>query len=349
VAEIERRGVFRQQVVDLCPPDSRPSDAALAAIAFPVPRRLIEPGTGAQGERTGKMLAAFERVLLEDRPSLVVLAGDFDATLAAALAAVKLGVSVARLEAGLRSWDWTSGEEINRVLTDRLSDVLFTQSPDAEENLRAEGIPYGRAHFVGSTMVDWLHRCAQLARGRAAWRSLGLAQYSYVMIVLHRRATVDGPDRAARLVDALDLLASRVPVVLLLAPRTAGELAAAGVTTGRTPTGLCCVGPLAFLDFLSLAGSAGAIVTDSGNVQEEASALGVPCYTLRDTTERAVTLTFGTNTLLGDDPGELVEVAPSGQPPTPCVIPGWDGRASKRVVDVLAANFALRGERVLGR
>jgi UDP-N-acetylglucosamine 2-epimerase (non-hydrolysing) len=295
------------------------------------------------------MLAALERILLDERPSLVVLAGDFDATLAAALAAAKLGVPVAHLEAGLRSWDWASGEEINRVLTDRLSDVLFLQSPEAEDNLRAEGIPDGRTHYVGSTMVDWLRRCAPAARRRAAWRRLGLAPHEYVLVVLHRRATVDGPERTARLAEALKRLARRAPVVVGLVPRTAAELAATGVTGSRSTAALRCVGPLGFIDFVSMATAAGAIVTDSGSVQEEASALGVPCFTLRDTTERAVTLTHGTNTLLGDDPAELAEVSPSRRPPTPCAIPGWDGHASERVAAVLEANFALRGGRRLGR
>jgi UDP-N-acetylglucosamine 2-epimerase (non-hydrolysing) len=349
VAAVRQRGEFRQHVVDLCPPDSRPDAEALDEVGFPRPTHHIAPGAGGHGERTARMLAAFEQVLLEVRPSAIVLAGDFDGTLAAALAAAKLGVPVAHLESGLRDRDWGSGEEINRVLIDRLSDLLFVNSAEAEENLHDEGIADGRTHYVGNTMVDWLRRCQPAARTRAAWARLDLDRGNYVLAALQKRATVDDPDRAARLIEGLVRLGRRAPVVLPLPRRTEAVLRAAGLADRCSAPGLHCVGPLGFLDFLSMAGGAGAIVTDSGSVQEEASALGVPCFTLRDTTERRVTLTHGTNVLLGEDPAALAEVDPSRRPPTSCAIPRWDGHAAERVADVLGANFALRRGRQSAR
>jgi UDP-N-acetylglucosamine 2-epimerase (non-hydrolysing) len=342
VAAVGQGGEFRQHVVDLCPPDSRPDPAALHQLGLPRPGHDIAPGDGGQGARTARMLAAFERVLLDIQPAAIVLAGNVDATLAAALAAAKLGVPVAHLESGLRTGDWGSGEEINRVVIDRLSDILFVNSAEAEENLHDEGIADGRTHYVGNTMVDWLRRCQPAARMRAAWTTLGLAEGQYVLAALQKRATVDGPDRAARLFDALELLARRTPVVLPVPPRMAAALERAGLAGFMAAPGLHCIGQLAFVDFLSMAGGAGAIVTDSGSVQEEASALGVPCFTLRNTTERAVTLTQGTNVLLGEDPAALADVVISRGPATPCAIERWDGHAGERVAEVLGANFALR-------
>lgn len=336
IAELQRRRVFRQVVVDLCPPDTRPSPEALDEIGFPQPDRVIAPGEGGRGERTARMLAAFERALLDERPALVMLAGDFDATLACALAAAKLRIPVAHIEAGLRDWDWGSPAEINRVLTDQLSDALFCHGAAAADNLRAEGVADGRIHQVGSTVVDWLRGASAAARRSAVRQALGVAAHEYVLVALHKRATVDGPGRAARLSEGLSRLGEHAALLLPSPTRTTEALAGLPASVRR-------LGPLSFCDFVALAGEAGAIVTDSGSVQEEASALGVPCYTLRATTERQVTLTHGTNTLL-DDPADLAFVRPSGRPPTPCAIPMWDGHAGARVAEALIANFALRSD-----
>lgn len=334
IAELHRRRVFRQVVVDLCPPDTRPSPDALDDIGFPQPDHVIAPGGGGRGERTARMLAAFERVLLDERPALVLLSGDVDATLACALAAAKLGIPVAHVEAGLRDWDWGSPEEINRVLTDQLGDALFCHGAAAAANLRREGVTSGRIHLVGSTVVDWLREAPAAAQRSKVRRALGLAAHDYVLVALHKRATVDGPGRAARLSEALAHLAGRVALLMPGSARATAELAELpGAVRPPAPLGVCA--------FMALAAEAGAIVTDSGSVQEEASALGVACYTLRPATERLVTLTHGTNVLL-DDPADLVHVRLTRPARVPCAIPLWDGHAAARIADALIANFALR-------
>jgi len=286
---------------------------------------------------------AFEQVLMEQQPALVVVAGDVNSTLACALAASKLGIPVAHLEAGLRSRDWTMPEEINRVLTDRLSDLLLTHSPEAETNLEAEGINVSRVRYVGNTMIDSLRRLEAKARERVAWRAHGVDEGEYVLVTLHRPSNVDEPRQLAEIVSALSAIGRRSPVVFPVHPRTRARLSDAGLNTRLAAARVRCIDPLGYLDFLSLQAGAGAIVTDSGGVQEEASALGIPCYTLRANTERPVTITHGTNVLLGDDPSALVTVRLAGRPPTPCAIPLWDGHAAERAADALIAGFPAIG------
>jgi UDP-N-acetylglucosamine 2-epimerase (non-hydrolysing) len=289
------------------------------------------------------VLEGFERILFEERPQAVVVAGDVNSTLACALAAAKLGIPVAHLEAGLRSGDWSMPEEVNRVLTDRLSDVLLTHSPEALENLRAEGIDTARIHFVGNTMIDSLRRCEPRARQRAAFEPLGLRERRYVLVTFHRPGNVDRPDRLAHIGAELVALASRVPVVFPVHPRTRARLESSGDLRVLEDAGVRCIDPVGYLDFLSLQASAGAILTDSGGVQEEAAALGVPCFTFRPNTERPVTLTHGTNVLLGEDPAAIRRVKISLADPVPCAIPLWDGHAADRVAGVLADAYAFDG------
>jgi UDP-N-acetylglucosamine 2-epimerase (non-hydrolysing) len=333
VAELERRGGFRQVVVDLSPVDTRLDDAARAETGVPAPAHVIDAGPGGRGERTGRMLCAFERVLIAEQPDVVVLAGDFDATVACALAAAKLRIPVAHLEAGLRSWDWGMPEEINRVLTDQLSDALFCHSAIAADNLRAEGVGEARVHHVGSTVVDWLRAVPSTVRDSSVRRALGLERYEYVVVALHKRATVDAPGSRTRLAAALSRMAEGAPVLVPSPARTLEALPGVSHRVRR-------LGPLSCRAFAALAGESGAIVTDSGSVQEEASALGVPCYTLRPGTERQITLTHGTNHLV-DDVDDLAAIVPSGRPPTPCAIPLWDGHAAGRIADAVIANFVL--------
>jgi UDP-N-acetylglucosamine 2-epimerase (non-hydrolysing) len=343
VAALERLRAFRQVVVHTGQHyDARLSDEVLADLDFPPCDRFLGVGSGPHGEQTAKVLSSFEQVLIEERPEAVVVAGDVNSTLACALAASKMGIAVAHVEAGLRSGDWSMPEEVNRVLTDQLSDLLFTHSPEAEDNLQAEGISSGRVHYVGNTMIDSLRRCERRARERAAWASVGVRERSYVLVTLHRPSNVDEPPRLASIVDALLSLARDCPVVFPIHPRTRARLAGTGALGHLEAAGVRCIEPQGYLDFLSLEAGAGAILTDSGGVQEEASALGVSCFTFRPNTERPVTLTHGTNFLLGDDPAEIAGVRPSSFAPTPCAIPLWDGHAAGRVADVLVANYALR-------
>src|SRR4051794_10953658 len=342
VAALERRSIFSQLVVHTGQHyDKRMSDEILADLEFPEPDYFLGVGSGTHGVQTAKVLAEFEKVLIETEPELVVVAGDVNSTLACALAASKLGIAVAHLEAGLRSFDWTMPEEINRMLTDRLSDTLLTHSAEAADNLESEGIGNGRVHFVGNTMIDSLRRCEKRARAMRAWERVEMEEMAYVLVTLHRPANVDDPFRLDQIVNGLVGLAGHAPVVFPIHPRTRAALADDGGLGRLERAGVKCIEPVGYLEFLSLQAGAGAIVTDSGGVQEESSALGVSCFTFRPNTEQPVTLTHGTNVLLGDDPAELAEVRSATHPPTPSAIPLWDGHAAERVADVLVANYAI--------
>ena len=317
--------------------DRKMSDEILTDLAFPAPDYSLGVGSGTHADQTAKVLMAFERILIDQRPALVVVAGDVNSTLACALAASKLQIPVVHLEAGLRSGDWSMPEEINRVLTDRLSALLLTHSPEAEENLAREGIDTARVHYVGNTMIDSLRRFEAPARERAAWRRYAAEARNYLLVTLHRPSNVDDPARLTGIVNALCSLAAEGPVIFPVHPRTRDRLAGGSELERLERAGVRCIEPVGYLDFLSLQGGAGAIVTDSGGVQEEASALGVPCYTLRANTERPVTISHGTNVLLGDDPSSLLSVRISTRPPTPCAIPFWDGHAAERAADAVVA------------
>ncbi len=337
---LRRRGVSEQFVVHTGQHyDRKMSDEILEDLGFPTPDCSLGVGSGTHGEQTAKVLMAFEEILLERRPAVVVVAGDVNSTLACALAASKLGIPVAHLEAGLRSGDWDMPEEINRVLTDRLSDILLTHSPEATTNLQSEGVDTSRVRYVGNTMIDSLRRYEARARERAAWRPHGVEHGEYVLVTLHRPSNVDDPQRLSEIVGSLAAVGAGAPVIFPVHPRTRARLSDADLLGRLESSGVRCIDPVGYLDFLSLQTGAGAIVTDSGGVQEEASALGVDCYTLRANTERPVTITHGTNELIGDKPAALRDVRLSGRPPTPCAIPLWDGHAADRAADALIAEF----------
>ena len=339
---LDRTGEFNQLVVHTGQHyDAKLSDDILADLDFPSPDYFLGVGSGQHGEQTAKVLAAFEHILLDVRPDVVLVAGDVNSTLACALAAFKLQIPVAHLEAGLRSGDRSMPEEINRVLTDQMSDVLLTHSPEALDNLIKEGIDEDRVYYVGNTMIDSLRRCEPRARERAAFGDHGLAPGAYVLVTFHRPGNVDDPLRLTQIVQALVELARHAPVVFPVHPRTRVRLAELGDLARLEAAGVRCIEPVGYLDFISLQQSAGAIVTDSGGIQEEASALGIRCHTFRPNTERPVTLTHGTNVMLGDDPAEIARVRPSGWGPVPCAIPLWDGHAADRVSDVLLKAYAV--------
>jgi UDP-N-acetylglucosamine 2-epimerase (non-hydrolysing) len=318
--------------------DARMSDEILEDLGLPEPNFHLDVGSGRHGEQTARALDRCERLMLETRPDLVVVAGDVNSTLAGALAAAKLGIPVAHLEAGLRSGDWTMPEEVNRVLTDRLADVLLTHSPQAERNLVGEGIDRGRIHLVGNTMIDSLRRFERVAEERALWEGVGLAPASYVLVTLHRPSNVDDRERLTAIAGRLMELAEDKAVVFPIHPRTRASLAAADLLGDLEDAGVLLLEPLGYLDFLSLELGAGAVLTDSGGIQEETSALGVRCFTLRTTTERPVTIESGSNLLLGDDPAAITEVALTRRRfRRPGNIPYWDGAAAQRAADVLCA------------
>ena len=316
--------------------DERMSSEMVGDLEFPPPDIFLGVGSGTHGEQTGRALIKVEEVLLDRCPDFVCVGGDVNSTLAVALAAAKLAVPVAHVEAGLRSFDWTMPEEMNRVLTDRLSDLLLTHSPEAEENLAAEGIDPGRVRFVGNTMIDSLRRFEAAARARRPWELVDMPEGEYVLVTLHRPSNVDSRPQLRGIVTALAALARRAPVVFPMHPRTRDRLTVTGLLPVLERADVRCTTPVGYLDFLGLEIGAGAIVTDSGGVQEEATALGVPCYTLRPNTERPITISQGTNTLLGEDPAAIATIRMRQGAHPPREIHGWDGLAGERIAAVLA-------------
>jgi UDP-N-acetylglucosamine 2-epimerase (non-hydrolysing) len=300
VAALERLGVFRQLVLHTGQhTDPAMTDEMFADLELPGPDVRLDTGRGTHGTQTARALVAAEAAFAEHEPAVVVVTGAANTTLGCALAAAKLGVPVARLEAGLREHDWRAPEEVNRVVSTRPRTPCSRRPRRRPRTSTGEGVGAGRVHLVGSTAIDSLRRSERRAVERAAWQRFGAERGGYVLVTLHRAANVDDDERLARIVEALAGLARRVPVIFPLHPRTRERLKPMGDAHRLLAAGVLCGPPLAYLDFLSLEAGAGAVVTDSGTVQEETSALGVSCFTLRSSTERCVTLTHGTNALLG--------------------------------------------------
>jgi UDP-N-acetylglucosamine 2-epimerase (non-hydrolysing) len=310
------------------------SEVFLEELGVPAPDHMLEVGSGSHAAMTARTMERLEPVLVEENPDLVVVPGDVNSTLAAVLTAVKMGIPVAHIESGLRSFDLTMPEEVNRIVADRFSELLFMHSEEAVANLRAEGIPEERMHMVGNTMIDTLVALEDRFRAAGAAR-LGVDPGSYALVTLHRPALVDGP-LLPETVARLAALAREMPVVFPVHPRTRKMME----SIDSDHPGLLLTDPLGYLDFLSLLADARAVLTDSGGIQEETTYLGIPCFTLRANTERPVTVTAGTNTLLGLDPSAIAGIpaalaargdAPSKPPPL------WDGHAADRIADVIIA------------
>ncbi len=315
--------------------DHSMSGSFFGDLGLPRPDVHLAVGSGTHAAQTAGVLVGYERHLRDTKPDVAVVVGDVNATLGAALAATKLHVPVAHVEAGLRSGDWSMPEEVNRVLTDRMSQWLFTPSADADDNLRTEGIPSDRIHLVGNVMIDTLLRLILEARKRfgALVARLPLPA-EYAVVTLHRPSNVDGDDGLRRVVKLVESIAGLVPVVFPVHPRTQQQLDKAGIELGgRVNT----TEPLGYLDFLALVDGSSLVVTDSGGIQEETSILGVPCLTVRNSTERPITVTRGTNRVVGTDPDTVVSAAAEalGRPRQPADIPLWDGNAAERIVSVL--------------
>ncbi len=315
------------------------SQIFLDELGVPTPDYELGVGSGTHAVQTARVMERIEPVLERERPDLIVVPGDVNSTLAAALVAVKLGIPLAHLEAGLRSFDRTMPEEINRIVADEFADYLLLHSEEAITNLRAEGIADSRMHFVGNTMIDTLVALEHVFREREAAKALSLAPGDYLLVTLHRPALVDGP-LLKNTLEALGRVARQLQVVFPVHPRTRKAMEGLEVDPG-----ISIVDPVGYLDFLSLEADAAAVLTDSGGVQEETTYLGVPCFTLRDNTERPVTVRAGTNTLLGLAPDRIDEIpaalrdgagSRAGAPPL------WDGKASLRAAQVLAATQESR-------
>ena len=316
--------------------DDAMSDVFFRELGLPRPDEFLGVGSGSHGEQTAKSLVGVERVLREREAAMCVVAGDVNSTLGGALAAVKLGVRVAHIEAGLRSFDRSMPEEHNRVLTDHVSDVLLLHSEEAVTNLQREGITSG-VHLVGNTMIDSLLEHLDAARRRRTWERLGVEKGGYALVTLHRPTLVDVPERLRAVADGLIALAAGRPVVFPVHPRTLARLQASGDDRRLADAGVIATDPLGYHDFLCLEADAAFVVTDSGGVQEETTALGVRCFTLRDTTERRVTEELGTNRVIGADPRGRLQIPRLLERPTPGdAIPGWDGSAGARAAAVLA-------------
>jgi len=335
--ELHRRGIPARLIHTGQHFDANMSDVFFRDLGMPAPDVMLGAGGGTQAQQTAAVLVGIEGELVKSRPALLLVVGDVTSTLASALAAAKLGVPVVHVEAGLRSRDWTMPEEINRVLTDRLSDLLLTPSPDARDNLLAEGIAAERIVFVGNVMIDSLHYA--VARPTDVLARLQLHPQKYAVATIHRPSSVDTPAALRATLDALTAVACRIPLVFPVHPRTLARLGEFGLASeSRTISGLKLVDPLGYNDFVTLFSSARLVVTDSGGIQEETTALGIPCLTMRDSTERPVTVTEGTNILVGSDRDCLVRALNAilaGQGKTGRVPEGWDGHAARRLVDTL--------------
>ncbi len=323
--------------------DPAMSEVFFADLGLRRPDHFLGAGSGTHATQTAKVMLAFEPVVASVRPDVVIVVGDVNSTLACALVTAKAGARIGHVEAGLRSGDWAMPEEVNRVVTDRVSDYLFAPSEDAVANLRTEG--RNDAHLVGNVMVDTLLANLDRACEQDTLARLGLKPGGYGLVTLHRASNVDDPVVLDRLLLALDEVGAMCPLVLPAHPRLANRIAQTSQISEATQAGrLRIIPPAGYLDFIALQASALLVLTDSGGVQEETTALGVPCLTLRENTERPITLTHGTNQLVGTDPSQIVAaaklaLASPGVPRRPAL---WDGQAGERIAAVLLDGDAGR-------
>lgn len=344
IAELKRRKIDFKLVHTGQHYDAAMSDAFFSDLGIPGPDYHLGVGSASHAVQTARIMEAFEPVLMESRPDWVVVVGDVNSTIACALVASKLkeevGCRIAHVEAGLRSNDWRMPEEVNRVVTDRLSDLLLTHSPEALGNLVAEGIPARRIRFVGNVMIDSLFAQLERARELNLPGKYELERGRYAAATIHRPSNVDEPEALRVVLNALVKVAEFIPVVLPLHPRTRSRAATAGLS--HLLNQIHVVEPLGYLEMLSLTDGAAVVITDSGGLQEESTALGVPCVTLREQTERPITVTVGTNRLAPwpltpqGVVGSVRDALAQGrvEPGSRCP-PGWDGRAAHRVVSAL--------------
>jgi len=319
--------------------DDAMSSSFLRDLDMPTPDINLDVGSGTHAEQTARVMLAVEPVLVAQRPDWVVVVGDVNSTLACALVASKLGIRIAHVEAGLRSFDWTMPEEINRVLTDRLASVLFTPSEDADANLRREGLSPDRIVRVGNVMIDTLMQHLERARRSPVLAELGVRPREFAVLTMHRPSNVDTPAALRHIVTVLGSVAGRLPILFPAHPRTQARLREHGIAL---PPGVRILEPMGYVEFLGLWSQARLVLTDSGGLQEETTALGIPCLTLRENTERPITVTQGTNRVVGSDPERIAAAVAAvlndaTEPAARGVPPLWDGRAAERIVDALLA------------
>ena len=323
--------------------DERMSDMFFRELGIPEPDVNLEIGSASHAVQTAEIMKAFEQVCLAEKPDAVLVVGDVNSTIACGLVASKLGIKLIHVEAGLRSFDRQMPEEINRVLTDSISDFLFVTEPAGIKNLKNEGVGDERVYFVGHVMIDTLLKNLKKAESSDIMEKLGVASGEYCTMTMHRPSNVDDPVVFARLLDAIEVIQGDCPILLPIHPRTANNAEKFGLSERiKSMKGLRILEPMGYLDFLKLNAHAKAVVTDSGGLQEETTALQVPCITMRENTERPVTCDIGTNQLVGTDPAAIItawEKVKAGQ--VHGEIPElWDGKAAERIADILAEKLA---------
>ena len=323
--------------------DERMSDLFFRQLGIPEPDLNLGVGSGSHAGQTAAIMTALEPVVMDRRPAAVLVVGDVTSTVACGLVAVKLGVKLVHVEAGLRSFDRTMPEEINRLVTDAISDLLFCTEPSGVENLRREGVPDEKVFLVGNVMIDTLLSSRGKADASTILDDLGLAAGGYALLTLHRPGNVDDPAVFGRILDALAVIQRDMPIIFPIHPRTRRNLGASALA-GRAAgmPNLRLIEPAGYLEFLKLTACARVVLTDSGGIQEETTVFGVPCLTLRETTERPITVEVGSNTVVGTDPERILSAwreALSGRGRKGGIPPLWDGRAAERIVAILAARL----------
>jgi len=318
--------------------DRNMSDLFFRELGIPEPDLNLGVGSGSHAEQTAEIMKAFEPVVIEERPDWVLVVGDVNSTIACGLVAVKLGVRLAHVEAGLRSFDRGMPEEINRILTDSISDLLFCTEQSGVENLRREGVASEKVHLVGNVMIDTVLRHRARAEASTLLEELGLAAGGYAVLTLHRPANVDDPVVLSQLLDAIEVVQRDLVVVFPAHPRTRAQLEGDLAARVASLDGLRILEPVGYLDFLKLMSSARLVLTDSGGIQEETTILQVPCITLRESTERPITVDVGSNQVVGRDPQRILAAyrgVLSGEDEGGGIPPLWDGRSAARIVEIL--------------
>ena len=323
--------------------DAAMSDSFFADLGIPAPDYHLEIGSASHAVQTAKIMTAFEPIVLAEKPDWIVVVGDVNSTIACALVGAKLGVKIAHVEAGLRSRDRTMPEEINRILTDAISDLLFTTSQDADENLKNEGIPADKIKFTGNVMIDSLYYNLEKSKESKVKEKLNLDDADYAVLTLHRPSNVDEKATLAGLLEALIAVGEKLPVIFPVHPRTKANIEKFGFGETVENSNIHLVEPLGYLDFMRLYSGAKLVLTDSGGLQEETTALGIPCLTLRENTERPITIELGTNILVGTNP-EIIKrnafsiLAQTQTTESKKIPPLWDGGTAERICTEIMVN-----------
>ncbi|CAN5594353.1 UDP-N-acetylglucosamine 2-epimerase (non-hydrolyzing) [soil metagenome] len=319
--------------------DEAMSDSFFVDLGIPKPDFHLEVGSASHAVQTAKIMMAFEPIVLAERPDWVLVVGDVNSTIACALVCAKLGVKVAHVEAGLRSRDRTMPEEINRILTDSISDLLLTTSQDADENLKHEGISADKIKFVGNVMIDSLFYNLEKSKQSKTRKDLGLVGKDYAVLTLHRPSNVDDEETLDGLLSALISISKEIPIIFPVHPRTKASIEYFGFPDAIDHSQIKTIEPLGYLDFMNLYSGAKLVLTDSGGLQEETTALGIPCLTLRENTERPITIELGTNQLVGTNPNKIkqaaFEILENTSKKATKIPPLWDGQAAERICDTL--------------